>query len=172
MRAGDMEGMPRLVGEGERANMSGEIVGYATKPREGRPSRYCGRTMRWPINPATGQRFVDEGLGNPFRLAQEDYGRKSTDPVRDFTRLLQGDERTIWRAGWTVQKWEAWIESLPRLLVGRDLLCWCRKPGTPSETTIRFICHADVLLAWVHEWEWAHADEAAAIRRELFTSVS
>ena len=147
--------------------VSGEIVGYATRPREGRPSRYCGRTMRFPIK---GQRFVNEGLGNPFRLSKRDHGRESTNPAMEFLKLLSGDERTIWRAGWTVQKWAAWVNSLPALLLDRDLLCWCRKPGTPEETTPAIICHADLYLRWIQQWESEHPEEAAAIRRELVAS--
>jgi len=120
--------------------------------------------MRYPIR---GQRFVNEGLGNPFTK------RNSDDPVGDFAGLLQGRYDVMSRLRWSQARWKVWRDSLPALIVGHDLLCWChREPFVPTWENIgEWICHCDPLYVWAQRWEQTHPAEAAVLRRELATTA-
>lgn len=118
------------------------IVGHILYPRPGVPWTYIGRSMpRF--------RLRDEGWGNPFTR------RNCVDPVGFYFDYLASRSDLLVR--------------LPEL-VGRDLLCWCRKPGMENDGSQRqfpWVCHGDPLMRRVHQWETEHRAEAAAIRERL-----
>lgn len=97
------------------------FVGHIRHPRPGRDFVYIGRTMnRFGLR--------DVGWGNPFRP-----GDGRGDPIDNYEAH--------------VRRTPSLLRRLPELL-GKDLLCWCKKPGDEWAD-----CHGEALVKLLREWQ-------------------